>query len=242
MLSEVTEVELAGRKFAYVTYDLESKGLVVTTAAPDGRRIAGQFTIRGDITDEEMISVFADVTATVAVTHKEDTTVDSLVEQQALSGQRTFGNDGEVKSTSKLSLEAGSIEFSVPDGFVSTFVSAIDAPENESGTFTTEFFDKKGTEYCNVTCQLIAETLPAKDLIEGDSGDVEGFRTTFIELNEKEINGRPVYYYGSYSEDNGDKLYTLIAACDVGDCVFRCEMVTDNKDLMMFSTIEDFFK
>lgn len=243
-ISEVKEFEQDGKKFAYISYYLEdANGMVVTTPAPDGRRISGQFTIQADVPEEELLDAFTKIALTATESDKEDSTSMDIAAQVAKNHPSMYGEEGEEKSSSSLKVDTGEIQFSVPDGFVSTFVSSRDMPENESGSFTEEFFEKKGTDFCDVTCSLTGEAgSAAKDFIDNEIVDDPSISKEIIAKESKQIGDKTVWVYGSQAVGTKDQLYTLVAMCDVGDCIFKVEMLTESADLMVFDTIEGFFK
>lgn len=86
ILQDIKETELDGKKYAYFLMELSGDKCFVgfTQAADTDRRFGGQIVIQSDnLTDEDLLHIFADITSTAKITDEPDSTKDDIVNQSA---------------------------------------------------------------------------------------------------------------------------------------------------------------
>lgn len=235
ILQEVRETEFEGKQYAYFRMELSGDVcfVVYTQAADTDSRVAGQIVVENsELTDEDLIHVFASIAATAQRTDEEDSDYDDIVEQMAARSSII----GEWKEESSLSLDGVTVTFCVPAGFCSQGIY-------EADSYSTENFQT--ADYAiGVDCYLQADEwfADAESFIEAE---IEGnFRDTDIEMQKINVDGKDCYYYEEKYEYNGSAYQRICAACDVdgnGTFYYVKAAVMDEGVELSIDTIRDFF-
>lgn len=239
ILQAVKETELKGNKYAYYRLDLYGDiCFVVYTNAPDGNgRFAGQIVIqKEDLSDEELLNMFAGVISTAQETEDPDSTLDDIMAQVIASDTSDLG---EKKEESTLKLDGESVTFLVPENFYSQ-------GQDEYSDYSTENFVSK--EYAiSVVCYLQAAGgdagyKNARALIEAERDWKYDFAGENTELQTIDINGKDWYAFSVSYEYNGSDYQYVYAACDVGeDSIYYVKASVIDEDVKLsIDTIRDF--
>lgn len=236
ILQEVRETEYEGKKYAYFRMQLMDDicFVIYTQAADTDSRVAGQIVVENsELTDEDLIHVFASIAGTAQVTDEADSDYDDIVDQMAV---RTFAV-GERKEESSLSLDGVTVTFCVPEGFYS------------QGIYETDFYSAENfqtQDYAiGVDCYLQADEMFAnaeeylENELEGSFNDTSGIR-----IQKTEIDGKTCYYYEEVLAYDDSEFQRISAVCDIdgnGTLYYVRASAIDEDTGVSIDTIRDFF-
>ena len=210
---DVKETVIDGRNYVYFVCDLfGDKTLVVYTActADTNVRVAGQIAMTAeDLTDEDMLNMFAEVTSKTVTTDKPDTVKDDLYEQERLWSL------GEAKTESSLVVGNKQIIFNVPEGYYSNYVN------NNGETFTSEDFLSADMIYWATVEWLGGDyLLDAKTYIEAEAEAANENYNAESAAEHIEVDGHDFYYAIMDYLNDGEPEHRFCAACSVGENMY----------------------
>lgn len=200
ILQDIQETEVDGKKYAYYRADLDGDQLfVVYTAAPDGgKRIAGQIALeQADVSDEDMLKMFASIAGGAVKTDQPDSTLDDIVVQMAAKTQNEI--HGEQKEKSSMQFGGATITHKVAEGF--WFADSFEGSEYVAERYYSE------EPHIDITCYLFE--IPWYEGVEGYIEESKHLDDTKTETMK--IEGKKVYYIVEQYK-NGEKEYQDIYA------------------------------
>ena len=231
IVQDMKETEMDGKKYAYYRATLESdEMLVIYTTAPDkSQRIAGQIVMQGEnVSDEDMLQMFASITSSATATDKADSTKDDIVAEMA---------EKKPSSISKEWIERSTMEFG---GAKTTHK----IPENfylEDSYEGSEYAAERYTmtdPYVSVTCTLF--DIPWYANVESYIEDSKHLDDT--KMKTMTIDGNKVYYIIESFMNDEDEYQQIYAGCDLGEHQFYvvdAYVIGEDMELTM-DTIREF--
>lgn len=209
IVQDMKESEVDGKKYGYYRATLqEDLMLVIYTGAPDeGQRIAGQIVLMEEnVSDEDMLEMFADIAAKAEKTDKENSTKDDIVVEMA--EKKPSSIDREWIAESSMQFGEAKINHKIPENF---FLE--DAYEGSE--YVTE-------RYCMVE-PYVTVTRSLFDSPWYENAEDYITRNKHLDntkVQTMDVEGNKVYYIVE-SFLNGEKEYQQIyAGCDVGEQQF----------------------
>lgn len=226
---EVQEMELLGTRYAYYKGEMSGDSMfVVYTAAPEvDYRIGGQIVLKtSELTDEEILYIFAAISVTAEKTDLPDSTQYDVEAQ--LQNRSKSASYGETKEKSTIQLGSISVTHKVPDGFyanegyddtdyvVECFYSVDPRVEVNCALYSKEWYGSV-EDYIDANRHL--------DSSEVETMDIEGLSVSYIV--EKYSSGDKEYQHVYAGADLGDELYCVDAYVSDEDIDLSMETVRD---------------
>nr|MBQ8253418.1 hypothetical protein [Lachnospiraceae bacterium] len=208
ILQEVKEKEIDRKKYLYYIMELADQEcyVVYTQAADSEKRIAGQIAIEsGNVTEEDILQMFAEIVGSAVETDEADT------DEAALDEMKAAANRGEVKTESTLSLTDCSVTFRVPEGYYGQGQFALD--DTVSEYFLSEDYAIEATVGIHIPEDDGYETAEQYTALMFDwmSEDVQ----KDFSVQEMQVEGTTYYYYNVSYEDEGHTYKEMFFAADV---------------------------
>ncbi|MBQ9984093.1 MAG: hypothetical protein IJP29_05840 [Lachnospiraceae bacterium] len=209
IVQDMKETEIDEKKYAYYCTDLNGETmLVIYTAAPEeDQRIAGQIVLQGEnVTDEDMLQIFAGIASSAEKTDKADSTKDDIVVEMA--EKKPSSIEREWIAESAMQFGDAKATHKVPDNF---FVD----DTYEGAEYVAERYYMVEPRV-DVTCSLF--DIPWYDNVKDYIEKSKHLDDTKVQTMN--IGGNKVYYIVE-TFVNGDETYQQIyAGCDLGEQQF----------------------
>lgn len=235
ILQEVKETEFGGKNYAYFRMELggDKCFVIYTQAADTDNWIAGQIVMENDnLTDEDLLHVFASIASTAQVTDQADSTYDDIAAQMVARAS----DIGEKKEESTLYFAGESVTFCVPSGFYSQ-------GGYESDSYSSESFWSEDYVVA-ADCYLLSDDISgdAESYIENERDN--RFDSDEVKIQTTRIDGTTCYYIEAKYNYNGSEYQRIYAACDTGtEGIYYCveANIVDGDVELSIETIKDFF-
>ena len=234
ILQEVEEQKVGDKKYLYYIMELAGQKcyVVYTQAADSEMRIAGQIAVESEkVTDEDILGMFADITAKAVATDEPDT------DEETLMAMKSDAARGDVKTESTLSIGDCTVTFLVPGGFYGQGQYAL------SDTISEYFLTK---DYAvEVDCCL---QLPDEDGYQTAEQYValcfewldEDVKKDF-KVEKKEVEGQIYWFYHVNYEEDGETHKEALYATDVAGGLYSVTVnVAEEEAELTEETIKEF--
>ncbi len=209
IVQDMTETDMDGKKYAYYRATLQNEELlVIYTAAPDeGRRIAGQIALLGEnVSDEDMLQMFASVAGSAEATDQADSTKDDIVVEMAEKKPSSIEMEWIAEST--MQFGRAKITHKVPENFYME-------DTYEGLEYMTERYYMP-EPYISVTCYLY--DIPWYTNVEGYIEENKHLDDTKIQTMK--IDDKKVYYVVETIMNDDKMLQQIYAGYDLGEQQF----------------------
>lgn len=213
ILQEVRETELDGKKYVYFRVDLlgDENFVVQTQAADTDRRLGGQIVVeKQDLTDEDLLHIFAGVACTAQVTDAPDSGMEDILGQTSSA----FYSGVERKEESTITYAGESVSFKVPEGFYSEGVADTELYGSES--FVTENY----SIMADCFLEAAEPEYGAKEFVENNLEYADDSVKEGVELKTLEAGGKTWYYCELHYKHDGSDMQRIYAACDISDSAY----------------------
>ena len=231
IVQDMKETEMDSKKYAYYRATLQNEELlVIYTVAPDeGRRIAGQIALLGEnVSDEDMLQMFASVAGSAKATDQADSTKDDIVVEMAEKKPSSIEMEWIAEST--MQFGRAEITHKVPEKFYME-------DTYEGLEYMTERYYMP-EPYISVTCSLY--DIPWYTNVEGYIEENKHFDDTKIQTMK--IDGKKVYYVVETIMNDDKMLQQIYAGYDLGEqqfYVIDAYVIDEDMELTM-DTIREF--
>lgn len=235
IVQEIQEKELDGGKYLFFKAEINGSLSFVAHTGDSEKRFAAQIIIESeDMTDQELLQVFADIVKTAEKTEEPDSVKEDIFNQAVAPDY------GTKKSESSISFAGETVKFHVPEGFYSKYTYGNDS-------YWTESFQTK--DFLRVDCSLWS-TKKAGDY-PGAKAYIDNmldFESDSVKREQKvesvKIAGNTCYYIDLHYTYAGTDYQYVYAACDYGQTgifVVNATALDFPEDLSV-DTIREFFK
>lgn len=228
---DVQEMELLGTRYAYYKGEVSGDSMVVVyTAAPeDGYRIGGQIVMEtSELTDEEILYIFAAIAVSAEKTDLPDSTQDDIDAQ--LQNRSKSASYGEIREKSTIQLGSVSVTHKVPDGFY------VNEGYDDTDYIVECFYSVDPR--VDVNCALYSKEWygSIEDYIDANK------HLDNSEIETMDIDGMTVSYIVE-KYNSGDKEYQHVyAGADLGDALYCVDAYVSDEDIdLSMETVRDFF-
>lgn len=231
IVQDMEETEVVGKKYTYYRVALQDEDmLVIYTAAPDAtQRIAGQIVLQGEnVTNADMLQMFADIAGSASKTDKANSTKDDIVVEMA--EKKPSSVEREWIGESDMEFGKAKVTHKVPENFYMD-------DSFEGMEYVTERYYMLEPRV-DVTCSLF--DIPWYENVEAYIEESKHLDDTKVQTMN--IEGNKIYYIVE-NFMNGEEIYQQIyAGCDLGEeqfYVVEAYVIDEEMELTM-DVIQEF--
>lgn len=231
IVQDMTETEVDGNPYAYYRATLQGDAmLVIYTAAPDEtQRIAGQIVLQGEnVSDEDMLQMFAGIADSAEKTDKANSTKDDIVVEMA--EKKPSSIEREWIGESGMEFGKAKATHKVPENFY--LEDRYEGSEHTAERYTMS------DPYISVTCSLF--DIPWYENVEAYIEESKHLDDTKVKTMN--IEGNKVYYIVESFMNDEDEYQQIYAGCDLGEeqfYVVEAYVIDEDMELTM-DTIREF--